>query len=403
MKSKYEEQKLLQHVYSDSLDEALLEGNAIIAGGAITSVFTGAEVNDLDVYFKSWEDLGNFLYAIEDTCVRVLNHTDKAILLTDGGNQIVQAIIFDVFPTIEELFEKFDFTVVMGAYDYSSRHFYFHQDFMKHNSQRVLSFNPETLFPIVSALRVDKYIKKGYKISKAEFLRIVMKCMTLGLESFDDVRKNIGGLYGLDMKKVIVDDGEFSLENVIEQLSKSLTSEHDVPTSQKVNEIIHVPNWTEFVYDMTKTPMKIFKWGNKFSSNKFMVEQKKIDERPERYELIDCPVDTSKIYKYVLKNDGRYFSHYARGFEYIPNEGVSAKNGELFFVYLPGIDTATFRNVKDAVLVECLYEKDDIVSFPSVPSGVLTVKKARMVREVPQEEVDDIKRKWNYIDMELHR
>ena len=41
----------------------LEDTNAIVAGGAITSIFSNKEINDVDVYFRKIEDMVNFIKA----------------------------------------------------------------------------------------------------------------------------------------------------------------------------------------------------------------------------------------------------------------------------------------------------------------------------------------------------
>ena len=60
--------------------------------------------------------------------------------------------------------------------------FILHKDFLRHNSQKTLRVNTATDYPIISALRVDKYKKKGYSISKGEFIKILMIINRLDLQ-----------------------------------------------------------------------------------------------------------------------------------------------------------------------------------------------------------------------------
>ena len=56
MRYEIEKTKLLK-IIPKSLQEAFESHFCIIAGGAITSIFTNSEINDLDVYFHSKDDL----------------------------------------------------------------------------------------------------------------------------------------------------------------------------------------------------------------------------------------------------------------------------------------------------------------------------------------------------------
>src|SRR5690606_3144507 len=90
--------------------------------------------------------------------------TQRSIMIGDKEN-IHQLMWFKYFNTAQDIFNSFDFTVCMGAFDFETEEFIFHPDFFKHNSQRYLKFNTGTDFPVMSLLRVDKYRQKGYDIS----------------------------------------------------------------------------------------------------------------------------------------------------------------------------------------------------------------------------------------------
>lgn len=157
MKYEFEKKKLKQYIGED-LYRDLKKYNCIIAGGFICSLFTKREINDVDVYFRSKKELGKFLRN-EMRNEWVISATNKAILFKKNGIDI-QFIHFKYYKNAREIFKTFDFTVCMGAYDFNKEEFILHEDFLKHNSQRILMYNEQTAFPIISALRVDKYKNK---------------------------------------------------------------------------------------------------------------------------------------------------------------------------------------------------------------------------------------------------
>lgn len=191
---------------------------AFAAGGAVTSVFTGKTINDVDVYFKSREA---FDYAVADAyengwwCV---SSSKRAVTFSDNGGTPVQFMHFDFFPTAQDIFDAFDFTVVMGALDFDNGEFVFHDDFLKHNSQRFLRFHPGTRFPLASATRVLKYQDRGYTIGKGDVLKIALASRKVKIETWEDLKDQIGGAYG---EKVVLDseDKEFTLDAAIEALT----------------------------------------------------------------------------------------------------------------------------------------------------------------------------------------
>ncbi|MBX4941137.1 hypothetical protein [Rhizobium binae] len=191
---------------------------AFAAGGAVTSVFTGKPINDVDVYFKSREA---FEYAVADAYENgwwCLSSSKRAVTFGDHGGSPIQFMHFDFFPTAQDIFAAFDFTVVMGALDFDTDEFVFHDDFLKHNSQRFLRFHPGTRYPLASATRVLKYQDRGYTIGKGDILKIALAGRKVKIESWEDLKDQIGGAYG--EKVVIGSEGkEFSLDAAIAALT----------------------------------------------------------------------------------------------------------------------------------------------------------------------------------------
>lgn len=190
---------------------------AYVAGGAITSVFTGKPVNDLDIYFKSREAFETAVANAYDASFWCVDSSKRAVTFSDNGS-IVQYMHFDFFPAAKDIFKAFDYTVVMGAYDYDTKAFTFHDDFLKHNSQRFLRFNPGTRYPLASATRVLKYQQRGYTIGKGDILKIALACRGVKIESWEDLKDQIGGAYGTKVE-LVGETTEFSLTAAIDSLT----------------------------------------------------------------------------------------------------------------------------------------------------------------------------------------
>jgi hypothetical protein len=191
---------------------------AFAAGGAVTSVFTNRDINDVDVYFKSREA---FDHAVADAygngwwCV---SSSKRAVTFSDNGGTPIQFMHFDFFPTAQAIFDAFDFTVCMGALDFDTDEFVFHDDFLKHNSQRFLRFHPGTRYPLASAARVLKYQDRDYTIGKGDILKIALACRKTKIDTWEELKDQIGGAYG---EKVVLgsEDKEFTLDAAIEALT----------------------------------------------------------------------------------------------------------------------------------------------------------------------------------------
>lgn len=195
--------------------------DCFIAGGAVLSRFTKTPIADYDIYPKSNEGI---LVAIENILSDgyVLNVTDKAITLKsndygDDDNRIIyQIMIFDTFETPEKIFENFDFTVTMGAYDCDEKAYYVDDNYLLDIASKTLRYNPNTRYPLNSLLRVRKYNEKGYFLSKPENIKMIMNLSDKGLpQSWEELEKEIGGTYGREIN-LRVEDKEFTLENLFE-------------------------------------------------------------------------------------------------------------------------------------------------------------------------------------------
>ncbi|WDS36202.1 hypothetical protein [Pseudoxanthomonas sp.] len=172
-----------------------LPANAFIAGGALTSVFTGQPINDVDLYFKTREAFIAAIRLAYESRLWCVFATDRAVTFKRGDDTI-QLMHFDFFESAAAVFDAFDFTVCMGAYDIDADAFVFHPDFLKHASQRYLKFHSGTRFPFGSLLRVMKYQARGYTLGKGDLLRIALCCHQVRLESWEDLAAAIGGQYG---------------------------------------------------------------------------------------------------------------------------------------------------------------------------------------------------------------
>lgn len=224
-----QEKKKLKSLLSKEIWGLFAHYGAMVAGGAVTSLFTNRDINDIDVYFPSEESLVRTIAAIYgnddytdqeiDSFSLVFKGKSQRTLMCEYKGQEVQLMTFKYFANPQEIFDTFDFTVCMGAYDCKNDEFVFHEDFMQHNAQKYLKFNNGTAYPIMSLMRVNKYQDKGYEISKSEYLRVLCACLKLKVSSWEDVKDHCGGMYGYDMSKAFDESKEFSLDELSEQLS----------------------------------------------------------------------------------------------------------------------------------------------------------------------------------------
>ena len=236
-----EKLKIKQLLGTDVYD-MLKETKCVLAGGAITSLFTNKEINDFDIYFTSKESLSQvFAQAFsvsEDEFLSpydliVKFATKRSMLCVDKyGQQKLQFIHYKRHDNIESIFKSFDFEHVMGAFDFATEEFVLHENFMKTNAQRLMQFNPATDFPITSMMRVQKYKERNYTISKAQMLRIAFTIANKEYASWEDVKSEVSGLYGIAPEDMFDEAKPFSLEEVVLQLDKLVLNDKYVNTKQ---------------------------------------------------------------------------------------------------------------------------------------------------------------------------
>lgn len=217
-----EEKKLLGQL-GESTKEMMEAYNVIIAGGALTAIYTNQEINDIDVYFRSEDDFLLFVSECFDGEFSLIctNIAEKSVTFLDKETQaVVQLIHFDFFDNAHKIFKKFDFTINMCAYDFKTKSIVQHCDFLKHCCSRYLCFNSDTSYPIISLLRANKYQQRGYNLSKPEMLRIALTVSQMDIRSWKQLKTHLGGMYGLDMDEIFPEDDEFDIHKAIGVLSE---------------------------------------------------------------------------------------------------------------------------------------------------------------------------------------
>lgn len=195
-----------------------------VAGGAILSAATKSEPADYDIYPKSRKAaVDNIYYLMEEENCFIVNISDRAVTLksnshtNDKGERIlVQVMMFDEFSSSKSIFDFFDFTVCMAAFDCDTKTYEFHADFWPDVASKTLRFNPNTRYPLNSMMRIGKYRNKGYVLPTSEMIRMSLTLMQSTMPtSWEDLEKVIGGTYGQQVK-LHTEGLEFSIENAIQ-------------------------------------------------------------------------------------------------------------------------------------------------------------------------------------------
>jgi len=294
--------------------------NCFVAGGAILSAVTKTEPADYDIYPKSRDAVPDILdYLIGDEGCYIINVSDRAITLksnihTDKKKErvIVQVMMLDATDTPQKIFEYFDFTVTMGAFDADSKTYHFHPDFFVDVAAKTIRFNPKTRYPFASMVRLIKYRAKGFYLSKSEMMRMSLTLMQTKLpESWKDLQKAIGGVYGRQID-LSVGDEEFTMNRAIEILDvidfdDLMFLEEGDFSSMTVDDFTTVLSKTPMFYGYANVP-SIGQESRKFIVNKngnvLSTDAHRILKLAEIYDIQIPKVDEKMVlraYKHFLE------------------------------------------------------------------------------------------------------
>lgn len=200
---------------------------AILAGGALTSLFTKTRIADMDIFFPGQAKVDACLKELQEDSKRsdfdfIRNSGEQSKDITthesknstnvyydlettgyDEANILLENVGIDgtasvklqlVKPSVmsgnaQEVLTTFDFTACMAAYDFAADEFIFHPDFFSHLASKKLHYNEHCdRNHINSLMRSVKYKEKGYDLSVLQLLKMCLSIQDK-YETFADALK----------------------------------------------------------------------------------------------------------------------------------------------------------------------------------------------------------------------
>lgn len=389
--NKYEfERRKLKELIPESLIEEFdgVDESFYIAGGAITSIFTNKDINDLDIYPKSVEALYKLIEYCDNN-TRVESCTDKSVfsVMFENGNEVCLNIIcLDTYKSPDDIFKTFDFSIVKGAFDMDSEEFYLHEEFLLDLSKRNLRCDTNTSFPLMSILRINKYLDRGYNISKNEIAKMLLKVSTLNISSIEEAEKHLGGLYGIEVGELFKDK-PFSLSELMDMMSYGrfdLNHKLDKKKIEKKFKALKESVDKRYCDTVDVTGLREYK-GGLFKELSPYVWQYIPNTYPDSLkvrELSPDDLDFLYIYKDIKLSDDKLVSHHNPRFEY-SKEGdiVPDSHGKLYF-YVHDKDNGQYQSNKDSYRIKCIARFKDIVGYGRYGNTDITVSKCRFVETI---------------------
>lgn len=191
-----------EHIHSDVLN-ILINNNAIIAGGALTSIVLDEKINDFDIWFSNEEDYNktiiemsnlhkSIFYELESRGIGYGDNFGKhttinatTFTIKDKKYQIINPSKYS-FGGVNEIINQFDFTCVMCGVDLKKKQMVYDKRFFYDVKCKQININKGLKAPASLINRIVKYTKKGYKISK-DSQRDALKILSKVTESEIDM------------------------------------------------------------------------------------------------------------------------------------------------------------------------------------------------------------------------
>lgn len=171
------------------LKRHLIGHPGIIAGGCFKSVFSGEELHDIDMFFRSSEDFHQAVsYFKEHKDDYVPGYENKNVVsFIHTKSKLRVECIRKIFGTPEKILNQFDFTITKFAYEIEAEPvdedewkytdtILYHEDFFEHLTMKRLVVDEAMPYPVSTFNRTYKYARSGFfpcRETKLKILRAV--------------------------------------------------------------------------------------------------------------------------------------------------------------------------------------------------------------------------------------
>lgn len=208
---------------------------AVVAGGAVSSIFTSRKVNDLDIYVDQFAS-GPVRAAMNEMIssslcnAKMTFQTNRAISYNIEGANVQLITKYSA----DECLDKFDFTVTQGLYKLSTQEFEMRPRFLADNAQRRLVYTGGSEYPICALFRTKKYQARGYTLSGGEMVKIAFAINKLNLNNMTTLKDQLMGidtvylntiLSSLEIKYGSIESADITLDKFSQLWDEMMVSE----------------------------------------------------------------------------------------------------------------------------------------------------------------------------------
>lgn len=165
-----------------------------------------SSLKDAEDFYAVASDQVEIIPIVEDIIeqTKKAEHKYRPLFLTDNAISLSDKvqIIIRFYGTPEEIHKNFDFIHCTGIYDYASDKLTVTEEAMESMRTKRLVYSG-SLYPIASVMRIRKFLKRGWKISAGQILKILAQVSKVNFEDPVMLREQIMGVDVAYMRQLI--------------------------------------------------------------------------------------------------------------------------------------------------------------------------------------------------------
>ena len=201
-----------------SILNKLSEYNVVLAGGAITSIVTGAHVNDLDFYMEDPSKKDEIIALLSKYFKEPPFQSPNCITFkrkSTGSRKVWTAQLITRFAgPPKRLFDNFDFTITTGAYSFRRGEFEFGERYLQDLASKRLVFMGSSMYPICALWRTKKYQAKGYYLPGSTIMHISLSIVRLEIKTYKELKEQLLGIDTMFLQNLFNDKKDEYLEEL---------------------------------------------------------------------------------------------------------------------------------------------------------------------------------------------
>lgn len=193
---------LYSHITKEEIINILEDNNAIIAGGALTSVIKKEKINDFDIWFSNEDDYKRAINEFDSFYIDKIRGGSRSFFSMNNSKYTTSnSITYTIdnmkyqfinpsryeFGNVGEIIKQFDFICVMCGVDMKNKKLVYNNNFFSDANSKRIRINPTLKSPASLIDRIVKYTRKGFTLSKSSQRDALKLLSKVTEQEIDDV------------------------------------------------------------------------------------------------------------------------------------------------------------------------------------------------------------------------